>query len=145
MAKYLHLFETENAFSAVYDGEDYLEPWVSLTMETSAVNYNKAEEPVGEIWLDLSTGGYVQPTGRGDINLQTSDVPETWPHETVLVKEPNGIVRQYTCTDYDYDFVDYSRAATQEERDNYDIVELEIEVWTDGSGNYGIWRPVMEK
>ena len=44
MAQYLHLFSTESAFTAAYNGNDYHEPWVSYTDETQGqehVNYNK--------------------------------------------------------------------------------------------------------
>lgn len=34
MGKYLHHYETESAFTATYNGEDYIEPWVSYTNET---------------------------------------------------------------------------------------------------------------
>jgi len=40
---YLHYFETNSEFSAAYNGEDYLEPWVSLTSENEKVKYNKTE------------------------------------------------------------------------------------------------------
>ena len=43
MAKYLHKFETNSEFSAAYNGEDYLEPWVSVTSENEKVKYNKTE------------------------------------------------------------------------------------------------------
>ena len=41
MENYLHLFETEQEFNAQYEGSGYTEPWVSYTMETSAVSFNK--------------------------------------------------------------------------------------------------------
>lgn len=46
MAKYLHSFETESAFNAAYNGNDYLEPWVSYTDEIEGqghVDYNKED------------------------------------------------------------------------------------------------------
>lgn len=46
MGKYLHHYETESAFTAAYNGEDYLEPWVSYTDETEGqehVDYNKRQ------------------------------------------------------------------------------------------------------
>ena len=41
MESYLHLFETEQEFDAQYEGPGYTEPWVSFTIETSAVTFNK--------------------------------------------------------------------------------------------------------
>lgn len=46
MKKYIHLFKTNSEFQDNYNGEDYHEPWLSLTQENMAVNYNKtAPEP----------------------------------------------------------------------------------------------------
>ena len=41
MGKYLHKFSTQAAFEAVYNSDDYTEPWVSLITSTEQVNYNK--------------------------------------------------------------------------------------------------------
>ena len=41
MESYIHLYETNDKFTAAYNGPDYKEPWLSLTEENNAVNYNK--------------------------------------------------------------------------------------------------------
>lgn len=41
MGQFLHKFDTESAFSAAYNGNDYHEPWVSLVDENGQVDYNK--------------------------------------------------------------------------------------------------------
>lgn len=41
MSDYLHLFETQAAHDAVYNGSGYQEPWVSLVTATDKVGYNK--------------------------------------------------------------------------------------------------------
>lgn len=41
MGKFLHNFETSVEFNNEYIGSGYTEPWVSLTQENSAINYNK--------------------------------------------------------------------------------------------------------
>ena len=38
MGKYLHLYETENAFNAAYNGNDYHEPWVSYTEKEESLS-----------------------------------------------------------------------------------------------------------
>lgn len=43
--KYIHVFDTDNEFVSAYTGSDYLEPWVSATIETSGVAYNKMQCP----------------------------------------------------------------------------------------------------
>ena len=57
MGKYLHLFNTETAFTSAYNGSDYLEPWVSYTDETQGqehVDYNKSKKWDGSSVLDLT-------------------------------------------------------------------------------------------
>ena len=63
MQDYLHLFESQSAFSSAYTGEEYHEPWVSYTMETSAVTYNKKHLdlvdlglPSGTLWATKNIG-----------------------------------------------------------------------------------------
>ena len=44
MGKYLHRFDAEEDFNEAYNGEDYIEPWVSYTDETEGeehVDYNR--------------------------------------------------------------------------------------------------------
>ena len=59
MGQYLHHYETENAFSAAYNGSDYHEPWVSFTDELGTegeehVDYNK--RPTYMVTLATSMG-----------------------------------------------------------------------------------------
>lgn len=66
MGKYVHLFETTNEFNSAYTGEDYVEPWVSYTRESSAVTYNKDPFnghayvdlglPSGKLWATCNVG-----------------------------------------------------------------------------------------
>lgn len=39
MGKFLHKYEKEADFQAVYNGEGYLEPWVSLTLEGKVMSF----------------------------------------------------------------------------------------------------------
>ena len=41
MKSYIHLYKTNDEFTASYNGLDYVEPWLSLTEEGMKVNYNK--------------------------------------------------------------------------------------------------------
>lgn len=54
MGKFLHNFETSVEFNNEYIGSGYTEPWVSLTQENSAINYNKGSYDF--IILDSMTG-----------------------------------------------------------------------------------------
>lgn len=52
--RYLHLFETEESHDAYYGGDDYLEPCVALTEETSEVSFNKPARRIDDILNDLA-------------------------------------------------------------------------------------------
>ena len=41
MESYIHLYETNEEFTAAYNSPNYKEPWLSLTEENMEVNYNK--------------------------------------------------------------------------------------------------------
>lgn len=46
--KNIRKFETISEFNAAYNGDEYLEPWVSLTEEAGGINYNKKP-----LWLRI--------------------------------------------------------------------------------------------
>ena len=50
MGKYLHLFDTVSAFTQEYNGEAYIEPWVSYTEENEHVDYNKGPGYLQILW-----------------------------------------------------------------------------------------------
>ena len=52
MAEYIHLFQTEAEFTSAFTN-DYHEPWVSYTNETSSITFNKKVEPIPEGAVDL--------------------------------------------------------------------------------------------
>ena len=41
MESYIHIYSTNDEFTAAYNGPEYIEPWLSLTEEGMKVNYNK--------------------------------------------------------------------------------------------------------
>ena len=41
MKSYIHLYKTNDEFTAAYNGPDYVEPWLSLTEGNNAINYSK--------------------------------------------------------------------------------------------------------
>ena len=41
---YIHLFQTVNEFNSARTPDNYVEPWLSYTKETSGLSYNKTEE-----------------------------------------------------------------------------------------------------
>lgn len=59
MPRYLHKFQTENEFVSAYSGEDYIEPWVSVTVESDErVDYNKVVIPPEE--AAFNAGNFVR-------------------------------------------------------------------------------------
>ena len=81
MGQYLHHYETENAFNAAYNGNDYHEPWVSYTDETEGqehVDYNK----VIDLEIYYTNDGEVRMTTDGARILHASEgigiVEEIW-------------------------------------------------------------------
>lgn len=78
MGKYLHKYESENDFQDAYNGEEYLEPWVSYTTDQEVdehVDYNKqpVQIPIrlygdGEqLLLTKKTNGSVLTLTREDV------------------------------------------------------------------------------
>lgn len=49
MAKYIHRFNTTQEFENAYDGDKYIEPWVSYTRENEQVDYNHHIPPMEPI------------------------------------------------------------------------------------------------
>ena len=41
MESYIHLYSTNEEFTAAYNSPNYKEPWLSLTEENNAINYSK--------------------------------------------------------------------------------------------------------
>lgn len=54
MGPYIHLFDTEAEFNAAYNGNDYVEPWVSYTVQSDRVDYNKKGSPYLSVPLTVS-------------------------------------------------------------------------------------------
>ena len=80
MARYIHLFETEDGFNTVYNGEGYKEPWVSLTMDVGRVNYNKTllempftVEALGEGTLSWNLGNRTLQYSKNSGEWSTMD------------------------------------------------------------------------
>ena len=56
MGTYIHKFNAEEDFNEAYNGEDYIEPWVSYTNETEGqehVDYNKRPPYICQLWEEL--------------------------------------------------------------------------------------------
>ena len=72
MKSYIHLYETNDEFTAAYNGPDYKEPWLSLTEEDMKVNYNKPK------LIDFSTEPLTfNIVSAGTINWTASDTAVT--------------------------------------------------------------------
>ena len=82
---HINLFQTNAEFTSAYTN-DYIEPWVSYTMETSGIAYNKGEEP-----HDYSQDYLTFAMLEDDTTVSTSyddiffsiDNGETWSNEEI--------------------------------------------------------------
>lgn len=64
--KNIRKFETISEFNAAYNGDEYLEPWVSLTEEAGGINYNKKP-----LWLRIPQ---YMPFGGGTENYTSEEL-----------------------------------------------------------------------
>ena len=68
MESYIHLYKTNDEFTASYNGPDYKEPWLSLTEENMTISYNKPK------LIDFSTEPLTfNILSAGTINWTASD------------------------------------------------------------------------
>jgi hypothetical protein len=109
MGKYLHLFDTESAFTAAYNGNDYLEPWVSYTDETEGqehVDYNKSEfPPCIEGYDVVFTHSKTETAGTVDIVCSTITTQEEFDAAKNL---PGGLKVYSYGVDASFESVTYS-------------------------------------
>lgn len=60
MAKYIHLFDTDEEFQAMYnDDEKYIEPWASYTRETESCDYNKPNPLATPFTIEMLEDGQI--------------------------------------------------------------------------------------
>lgn len=96
MGKFLHNFETSVEFNNEYIGSGYTEPWVSLTQENSAINYNKGSydfiilnSRTGEVETELDCSAleltgktysalYFNESGNSKCIVRYNDADEKW-------------------------------------------------------------------
>ncbi len=76
MSDYIHLFETQAAHDAVYNGSGYQEPWTALVTANNKVSYNK--EPLTFKILSGGTIGLHETDDLGGFSIQYSINNGTW-------------------------------------------------------------------
>ena len=81
---HINLFQTNAEFNAAYNGSSYVEPWVSFTMETSGLSFNKGQTPTHDYSQDYLTfevisGGTISSLVDGV--LLSKDNGENWDTE----------------------------------------------------------------
>lgn len=83
---HINLFQTNAEFLSAYTGTSYVEPWVSYTMETSGIAYNKGIQPhdYSQDYLTfvmLEDGGTITTSADG-VSF-SNDGGETWIAEEI--------------------------------------------------------------
>jgi len=102
MGKYIHYFKNESDFTNKYYGEEYLEPWVSLTdTENEHVDYNKRMATVD---LGLPSGNLWAP-----YNLGASSSAETGDYYAWAELEPKGYFSRSTYKYFDEENYMYTK------------------------------------
>lgn len=119
MGKFLHLYDAISAFTQDYNGEAYVEPWVSYTEENEHVDYNKVplikriwetygnQNPYPDLVAVVQMGNYYGPAdvllrkGTGVFNVTAGTIAN------VPVKQ-NYVVNQYTGEEEGLKFVSAS-------------------------------------
>lgn len=108
--KYLHYYETVSAFTENYEGEDYMEPWVSFTEENEQVDYDKPDPANGHCYVDLGLPsgtkwactniGAENPEDLGNEYLWAETVPYTEVWEHYKYSDPvTGFLTKYCQSD----------------------------------------------
>ena len=72
MSKYIHLYDTENEFDEAYNGDGYLEPWVSYTKDIDRVDYNAHRTDYSKMPLTLEV--LVADGGQYDFMLSVGSI-----------------------------------------------------------------------
>ena len=66
---YIHCFDDNASFEEQYNGEEYKEPWVSLTKENNKVNYSKKKyEP---LTFNILSDGNIGWKAKNSNSIQT--------------------------------------------------------------------------
>ena len=100
MGKYLHLYSTEQAFEADYNGAAYLEPWVSLTLDVDWVDYNKG--PVRP--PDPSRYPFtIEALGSGTISIMVTN-----PYNNITIRKNDG----------EWEYEEWKRILAEEHNDD---------------------------
>ena len=123
--KYLHKFNSAAEFEAAYNGNDYIEPWVSLTIDAvndvNKVDYNK--QPVVEEYdIEIDCNGEATCVGQEILSMSSRVGPyddvEAYTYSTTnpnlttnplptlkvkVVNGPNNSDGVYECEYFDND------------------------------------------
>lgn len=71
---YIHLFETVAEFNEEYNGEGYHEPWVSYTIESSGLSYNKISDPLAvPLTIEMLQNGSINLYGTYSYSLNNGE------------------------------------------------------------------------
>lgn len=77
MGKYIHLYDTENEFDEVYNGDGYLEPWVSYTKNIDRVDYNAHREDWSTVPLTIEIVSIGETEYESDSYLSVGRVKDS--------------------------------------------------------------------
>ena len=119
MKHYLHKFESEAAFQSAYTGEEYDEPWVSLTVDETAgrhVDYNR--EPYYDEGF-VFDGAQIRVAPSGSTMFDTGEITLKLLHadpELVVMPQQNYYEDMFGDEGYVYAFNTEESPLTEDPR-----------------------------
>lgn len=112
--KYLHKFTSMADFQAAYDGQDYIEPWVSLTLSGVPTKVSCSDEY--ETVYILEYQGQSLVGGETNCHIWYSDANEAfYATETRTIEDGTNILYLYITEGGEYDWNDGAFDATSVE------------------------------
>lgn len=89
--KYLHRFLTTEEYKKEKFGDNYIEPWVSLTVETHATKYNKKREEERQYLTTIPFSFEILSDGYLNFQSTTGNNAQTSTHYWTANVAPTGI------------------------------------------------------
>lgn len=117
--KYLHKFTSLAAFNSAYNGQNYIEPWVSYTVDSNLeqVNYNKENVPQIEYYFKL-IDGYAnewESDSSHEIWIESVNIART-PWFTIDTNETvSGLSSYNSSGTIEYRIIDPEQATEEDE------------------------------
>lgn len=100
MSNYIHLFETQAAHDAVYNGSGYTEPWVGLVTANNALSYNMSSMlKTMPLTFNILTSGNIIWKATSDDGIRTIEYKKNNGDWTEITSTTSGVSLNVTSGD----------------------------------------------